>query len=165
MRTELLNLLTSDTTLMGLLTGGVYDAVAVDHISKVATPDAFDADSELLPCAIVKLDSEQPVGPFHYSTQVGFSIYLYQRFGRDLIDLARARCITLLHRQRIADVEGWQVWHGSDVLNQWDAALDCPMLINRYTLPLHRQPTTGLSALLTENGEVILTEAGEIIYA
>jgi hypothetical protein len=164
MRLALLNLLQGDATLVALLPGGIYDGAEVDHISRTNTPDAFDSDSELLPCAIVKLTGDQPFGPFRYSSQRNFTIYLYQRTGSATIEQARDRCITLLHRQRLSGVRAWQMFHANDLLGQWDAALDCPLIVSRYRLPLHLEPTIGLSGLLTESGAPILAESGELIY-
>jgi hypothetical protein len=141
MRTELLSLLTGDATLTALLTGGVYDGVEVDHISRTTTPDAFDADSELLPCLLVRLSGEEPFGIYPLGSQVAITLYLYQLFGSAVIDQARERCFRLLHRVYLPGVRGWWVEHTGDLLGQWDAALDCPLIVSRYRFLRHRVPT------------------------
>jgi len=105
-RDAILAFLLADSTLMDLLSGGLYDK----PISKEQTPNAFDANSELLPCGYVGGGTETPIGPtaLQASLQI-VPIYLYQRVGHTTVDAAVARLRTLLHKQRVAPASGG-VW-------------------------------------------------------
>lgn len=56
--------ITGDSTIMALLTGGVYKAetVGIEGISREQTPSAFDANGYLKPCCLVKQRGEIPDG-------------------------------------------------------------------------------------------------------
>lgn len=93
----------ADTTLMAILTGGVYTAGALGRlgINRTDTPAAFDGNGYLLPCALVR---ERPLVPdlqvndfleqIASATQV-VEIYVYQDTGYGSIDSALARLFTL----------------------------------------------------------------------
>jgi hypothetical protein len=137
MRDAIYALLAADFDLKVLLEGGIYGSTedGVAEIDRQDTPDAFAGNNELLPCALLKMGSLSPFGPFGHSARQHFSVMLYQRRGVDSIDAARRRIYELLHRQRLTpanDSSCWQIAHDSDVLDAWDDALDCRMQVCRF---------------------------------
>lgn len=119
--------LQTDTALMALLTGGVH---AATEISRQDTAAAFDANAELKPCALVRVPTDTPTGPYDTSTRTAIEIYFYQRAGYGTIDSALARVFTLLNRVKLTGT--WDIRHGDDVTDQEDAALACAMHMSRY---------------------------------
>lgn len=119
--------LQADTTLMALLTGGVHAAI---EISRQDTPTAFDANAELKPCALVRIPTDTPTGPYDTSTRTAVEIYFYQRAGYSTIDAALARVFALLNRVKLMGT--WEIRHGDDVTDQEDAALACSLHMSRY---------------------------------
>lgn len=93
----------ADSTLMAILTGGVYTAGALGvlGINRTDTPAAFDSNGYLRPCALVR---ERPLVPdlqvndfleqVASATQV-VEIYIYQDTGYTSIDTALDRLFTL----------------------------------------------------------------------
>lgn len=140
MQAEIVELLRSDSALELLLTGGVYDAGEVVEISRQDTPPAFNANCEILPCLLVKLSTDTLAGPVLTGARLGMTLYFYQRYGYQIIDLARLRTYELLHRVRIQPVTGgaWEVSHAQDLLNQKDDALDCSLIVSRYVVPIKK---------------------------
>lgn len=129
MRDVIKAFLEADTTLMALLTGGMYTAT---EISRQLTPDVFDANGEVLPCALLVLESEDPVGPYDTSSRLFVVLYLYERQGYTAIDAALNRIYTLMHRQRISGNGMWEMRHVGDVPDQRDATLNCALALSRY---------------------------------
>ena len=124
--------LETDPTMQGLLTGGVW---ATDEISRQETPEAFDVNGEILPCALVALSSEAAAGPYveagALSARLHVALYFYQRRGYDVIDQAMARALVLLHREKL-ESGVWEVAWTDDVLDQKDDALGCSLGMSRY---------------------------------
>ena len=131
LRSAVLAVLTGDTTLMATLTGGVYGET---EISRQETPDAFDANGEIEPCALLTMEAEDPTGPFETSSRAFVAVYFYARSGYSAIDTALARVYALLHRQRVSGESVWEIRHAGDVRDQRDPALDCAMSMSRYTV-------------------------------
>lgn len=129
----LLGALQSDPTLQTALTGGVYRAA---EISRQATPDAYDANMELQPCALLRQETATPWGPHEHSARVYVTVFFYQRDGYDVIEAARARVYALLHRSKVV---GWEVRHVNDLLDMTDPALGMPMAISRYQCTVNRE--------------------------
>jgi hypothetical protein len=130
--------LKADTTLMALLTGGVYDASLVEVISRDRTAAAFDANRELLPCALVQANQRQSQAGFRGVNVLGLTIYCYQRQGTITIEAASLRIRTLLDRVRVAGL-GSQVWEcqlEAMILSQRDLALRAALVVSRYQVPL-----------------------------
>lgn len=123
--------LIADGTLMGLLTGGVYEGV--EEISRQNAPAAFDANSELKPCALVKLGVESRRGPYReiVSVQTPITVYFYQRDNYDVIEPAMSRTLALLHQAKIG-TGTWEIEYESTVNHQRDQALDCPLSTMRF---------------------------------
>ena len=128
MRETIRALLAADGTLAGLLTGGVW---AATEISRQNTPGAFDANGELRPCALVKLESEGPVGPYVTSSRLFVLVMFYERSGYTAIDAAVARTYTLLHYVK-AGAAVWEMRHAGDVLDLEDQALECSLGMSRF---------------------------------
>lgn len=129
MRDALKDFLTADTALVALLTGGMYTAT---EISRQLTPGAFDANGEVLPCTLLVLEAEDPVGPYDTSSRLFVVLYLYEQQGYTTIDAALKRIYTLLHRQRISGNGIWEMRHVGDVPDQRDATLNCALALSRY---------------------------------
>lgn len=131
MRTAINALLIGDATLMAILTGGLY---TTDEISRQKTPAAFDANSELRPCALLRLTSTSPTGPHYHSAQQGIELYLYQKAGYDQIDAAINRIYQLLHRQKVTPSAGtcWEIYHDNDTPDTEDSALQVALKRSRF---------------------------------
>ncbi len=139
MKAAIHNLLTTDPTLIAILPGGVQQAI---EITRQATPDAFDANNEIQPCALLKLSTDPPTGPHPYSSRLTFNLYFYQLSGYTAIEAARYRAYSLLHRQKTTPhhhhTSCWQILHSNDILYQEDQALRCSMAISRYQAYINR---------------------------
>ena len=92
--------LAADATLVALLPGGIYDAGAVvgGEISRQATPSAFDANSELRPCALINGGGDTPDGPGAIAGRMLVNVWLYHRTSDATLETAAARVRTLLHK-------------------------------------------------------------------
>lgn len=121
--------LAADATLSNLLTGGI---LAVEEVKR-SEPDAasaFDANNELLPCANVKLEVQNPRDEAHdRGAEQFFTVSFYQRAGRDVIDDALDRVYILLHRQHVANA---YIEHADDTPDLPEPALDARMRLSRY---------------------------------
>lgn len=128
-----------DTTLMGLLPGGVHVS---EEISREHTPSAFDASRELQPCALVRLETEIPYGPHQTSSRAFVRIHLYQLYGYSNIEGARQRLFALLHRQRVETAGFYRgVWEArsvNDIPRTEDQVLNANMGVCRYEVYANR---------------------------
>lgn len=141
MRTAIYNLLSADAALMATLTGGLHNAGEVGEISRQTTPEAFDANGEILPCGLLKLESTTPWGVYDDSARLYLTLMLYQRVGSDTIDVARRRIFTLLNKQVIRPVDDgacWEVAHAGDTLDAEDQALGCSLAVSRFVATIRR---------------------------
>lgn len=134
MKAELHALLSTDSSLLAVLTGGVHQA---SEISRQETPTAFDANNELLPCALLKMGTEVPVGPHIHSARTFFRIFLYAR-GAAPLETARRRLYAMLHRQRmgLSQDRCLEIAHQDDVFDIRDDALACDLVICRFAATL-----------------------------
>lgn len=118
-------LLRADSTFMSTLPGGLYDSV--DEVSRQKTPEAFDANKLLRPCALLKGGTVTRVGPVSRAAQQVFRLFLYERNGRASIEPARRRAFDLLHEQQVALGAGegrvYEITHLDDVLDGSDDTL------------------------------------------
>ena len=131
--------LQGDSALAGILTGGVYDGTVVGDISRQATPAAYDSNSELLPCAILKPETQAPAGPHPDSSRLFVTIWFYQQSGSAAIDAGRERAYQLLHRATLAGSGGlWDVRHVNDLLGIELQALGVPAIMSRYVATVNR---------------------------
>lgn len=128
--------LQADGALMAILTGGLYEQDEVGEISRQNTPEAYDADQELLPCALVAEGTELPRGPYQHN-EVGYSvltpvdIFFYQRYGYASIAAAMERTFALLAGQKIGSGT-WRVEYGNSIKNQFDQALNASLGVLRF---------------------------------
>jgi hypothetical protein len=120
--------LVSDPTLASLLPGGIWDAA---EITRQLTPTAFDANGEIRPCALVKLETESSVDPYPTGSRLFVLVLFYELSGYVTIDLAMERVYALLHRGKIGS-NVWEVDHTNDVLDLKDPALNCSLAMSRY---------------------------------
>jgi hypothetical protein len=131
MRDAIHTLLAADTTLLSYLTGGIHNAGEVGEISRQNAAEAFDADDELLPCALVKGEVETPVtGPYRNAAAAYVLVVLYQQAGTGQIDPALERVFTLLHNRKLSGT--WRLWHAGDLRDQEDQAIEARMHVSRY---------------------------------
>ena len=108
--------MTADATLTSLLTGGVFTSglAGEEGISRDTTPDAFDPDGYLQPCALVVQQGNIADGQVvDYDTQTISSIqrveiWLYQDRGYATIDAAAARLRTLFLGHKFSDT--FELW-------------------------------------------------------
>ena len=141
MITAIYNRLSGDATLLTTLTGGVHDAQTVQEISRQNTPGAFDANKELKPCALVKMETATPWGPHHDSGRLYVQVFYYQRAGATSIGTALHRVYTLLHRTQLTPTDGsgcYDIRHADDLLGLEDQALECGLAISRYVATIQR---------------------------
>jgi len=132
--------LQGDATLAGVLTGGVYDGLAVGEVSRQATPAAYDEFGELLPCALVMPESAGPVGPLPDSGREFVVVWLYDQHDYAVIETARQRVYALLHRVKVGTAADavFDVRHANDVLGSQVQALGLPMIASRYAATVWR---------------------------
>jgi hypothetical protein len=131
--------LSGDASLLAILTGGLYDGLEVREITRQATPNAFDAFGELLPCAITKPETATPWGPHPDSGRLYLLVWFYQQQNHVQIEAARERVYKLLHRQEIAGATGiYDVRHANDLLGVEAQGLDVPMIMSRYVVTVQR---------------------------
>lgn len=133
----------TDVPLMAILLGDVWTpsgyilppAMEVGHIagplgiSRGATPEAFDADGYLQPCALVKQAGEIPDGNVKdYDAQLlsinqRVEIWLYQDQGYDAIDAAASRLFVLFQGHQFDDT--YEIYLANNLDRQRDnGALD-----------------------------------------
>jgi len=108
--------LAADSTLMALLTGGVYTWTTTGKLfisrDNTATSTAFDADGTLKPCCVVKSRSAVPVPtltdplPLQGERTV-LELWFYQDDGYTTIESAKQRAFKLLHE---ACIEGYTLF-------------------------------------------------------
>ncbi len=115
--------LQADASLVALLTGGIHNNI--EEISRYNPAAAFDANKELLPCALIKVPNETPAGPYLTSVRTTFVLYFYQREGYGVIEPAMALAFADLNEKRIGSI--WNVEYVSGVYQQRDQGLDCPL--------------------------------------
>ncbi len=133
---DIREVMANDPVLAGILTGGVYAGIA--EISRQDAPGAFDANSEILPCALVKPGTEIKSGPHSHSVQTPVTIYFYQYRLYDAIENAMVRAYSLLHEKKIGS-HTWQILYDSSVSNQLDTALECSLSTLRFNAVRSRQ--------------------------
>lgn len=123
----------ADSTLSAILTGGIH---VTSEISRQLTPSAFDANEELLPCALVTIPSESATGPDEFAGRLNCTIFFYQRTGYAVIDAARDYTRTLFHRQKVGDPADkvWEMRWVTSVNEQRDGPLDAPMHVLRFEI-------------------------------
>ena len=132
----ILQALQGDAALAALLPGGLYDGMAVQDISRQATPDAYDEWGEMKPVGILKPESQTPRGPHPDGARLFVTLWLYQQSGAEAIDAARERAYRVLHRAVLAGM--WEVRHANDVLGAEVQGLDVPVIMSRFAATVNR---------------------------
>lgn len=121
----IVTVLSADSTLMALLTGGVYswDVVGRNGINATDAPNAYDADAYLKPVGIVRQRTETPWGGGADHAQqwrtmrTMIEVYLYAdgSNGFSVLQAPMLRALKLLDEQFVANA-GWlkQVYRYDD---------------------------------------------------
>lgn len=126
--------LAGDGTLAAILTGGMYDRRG---ISRTATPSAYNATGELMPCGVVTLETTTTHGPKEFNFERAFVVvYLYEEEGNAYaaIDPAADRIRALLHRQTVTTTPSlvWEILHTDSIGDQYDDVLRAEMRMERF---------------------------------
>lgn len=127
---DIQTVLEADDDLMDILTGGVH--TDVEEINRQSTPDAFDANGEIQPCALIKLGNEFKISDTRRAVRTPITIYFYQRQGYDSTRPAMDLTHDLLNEQKIGDGV-WNIEYDTTVYQQRDQALDCALETLRFT--------------------------------
>ena len=109
---DVVDLLLADSVLTSILTGGIYtdETVSLQGFHRgedSPTNAAFDEDGNLLPCAIVRQESEEPYRGLQMPrdqitpTSQAILIFFYQNRERDQIVLAKKRSYQVLQNKRL----------------------------------------------------------------
>lgn len=112
--TEIAELMRNDALVSALLPGGVYTytETSVEGFRRgddSLTGSAFDANGDLLTCALVKQRALMPLSTVRNPTQKFAAtrqvveIYYYENRGYEEIELAKAQVYTLLEGARLSD--------------------------------------------------------------
>ncbi len=129
MKSEIAEYLENDLALMAVLTGGLHEGT---QVSRQDTPEAFDANGEILPCALVKDGMDSQAGPHEDAARVMVELYFYERAGYENISQAMRRVYELLHRQNAWILGVWEIRHTDSVRETRDDALGCSLGMSRY---------------------------------
>jgi len=126
--------LEADTALMAILTGGLWTGFT--EINRQDVPGAFDANKEIMPCALIKIGTEMPRGPYKKSTRTAILIYFYQRAGNNFIESAMDRTYALLHEAKIGSgtflILHEDTVHSYDIAQRETNAIDSFMALMRF---------------------------------
>lgn len=93
------------TGIAALLPGGIYPTAAtgagdVTALTRAVT-GAFDSAGDVLPCAMITDEGSVGFGPYPTS-QMGFlRVWLFQQYGRDVIEDAQVKVVALLSGKRL----------------------------------------------------------------
>jgi hypothetical protein len=134
LRSAVKALLAADTTLMAILTGGLYDRRG---ISRQSTPAAYGATGQIEPCAVITLSSDSRLGPAEMATEEDFfNVYLYEAEGNHYaaIDPAKDRIKLLLDRQTVTVTTGnvIEVRYADGIGDSFDEVLNAEMSTIRF---------------------------------
>lgn len=127
-------LLAADVTLATLLPGGVHRGIP--EITRQLAPSAFDANSELRPCALVKAEGENASGPARLFVGQLVGVWVYAPTD-DAVEAALARVYALLHRRHL----GGGMWEAALFGATWgwrEDALAARGGVARYEVTLDR---------------------------
>jgi hypothetical protein len=129
---DLKTALEADTTLMSVLTGGVY--AGIEEINRQSAPGAFDANREIQPCVLIKLGTESRLrSGIPNSVNTPVTIYFYERSGYENIDQAMSLAFTDLNERKIG-TNVWNIEYDIAVSQQRDTALDCALGSLRFVV-------------------------------
>lgn len=127
--------LENDATFAALATGGVH---AEPEISRQDTPTAFDANSEIKPCCLVKLGTITQSAQIRPATRKFIELYFYEykNAGTDSIDSMADRAYALLHDTRQAGTA--RVYFDTATPDIPESALSASMRLAVYVADLIR---------------------------
>lgn len=133
------NKLRNDATFSGLMTGGIYDEITneVDEIGRQTTPNAFNANGELLPCCLVKTETITNLDALDTSARMFVLVIVYQQYGKATMRSAVNRAYNVLHRQCVTSGGVWDCRHADDIPSE-DPNLNAYMVMSRYATTLNR---------------------------
>ena len=124
----------ANAALMAVLTGDVWTGIT--EVNRQTAAAAFDSNGEIKPCALVKVGTEVPSGPYSRSVRVAIMIYFYQRTGYSSIESAMDKTYDLLHEKKIGTgtflILHDHTLHGYEVVQREPNALDAAMSMQRY---------------------------------
>lgn len=126
--------LSADATLAALLPGGVWKGIG--EITRQLAPGAFDAASELRPCALVKADSERADGPARTAGAQLVNVWVYAA-SDETVETALERIDALLRKQHMGD----GMWEASPFGANWgwrEEALALRGGVARYEVYVYR---------------------------
>lgn len=126
-------MLEADATFVSHMTGGVYCfSEGVEEISPTHTPNAYDANEELLPCCYIRPETTQPDGPHDHGAVEYVALYFYQRSGYAATTSAMRRAYTLLQRAQFNAEKVFELFHTDHVWGQRDQQLGANLQMSRY---------------------------------
>ena len=128
-------ILTADATLGALLPGGIYKGLP--EITRQTAPGAFDASSELRPCALVKAEGERDDGPRRIAGSQLVGVWVYHRTDDEAVEAALERIHALLHRRSLG-VGMWEAARASATWGWRDVALAARGGVARYAVAVYR---------------------------
>lgn len=133
LETDFKDLMEADDDLMELLPGGIYEAIQVGEISRQSTPEAFDENQEIQPCAFIRMGTETKRGPYPNSVQTPVSIYMYERGTSEDIDVAMGIVYSMFNEKRVGSGNGvWNVEYNTGSWNEFDTGLNCNLCVMRF---------------------------------
>jgi hypothetical protein len=137
-KTAVSAILQGDATFAGLMVGGIYDDVKEIKRDGI-TAAAFDANDEVLTCALVKSETAVPFGVHDHSARMFLVIYVYSLEGIGVIGQAIDRAYQLLHRKCITSGGVWDCKHADEERDSEDPILECDMGFTRFVLVINRE--------------------------
>lgn len=136
--------ISGDTTLAGILTGGVYD---LRGINRTLTPAAYNSSGALKPCAVVTVEAAVPLGHREGRfEQVFVVVYLYEEEGNGFAGIGPAalRLRSLLHNTTLSTDDGdvHTIVHADSLGDAYDEVLKAEMSYERFVV--YRRRDTGI---------------------
>jgi hypothetical protein len=128
-------ILAADATLAALLPGGVW--TGIPEITRQLAPGAFDANSELLACALVNSGGERDAGPRRIAGAQLVAVWVYDRASDARVEEALARVHEVLHRRPL----GGGMWEAARFGATWgwrEEALSARGGVARYEVHIYR---------------------------
>ena len=103
----ILAVLTADATFSAPLTGGIHIG---PEMSRQVVPAAFDANNELQPCCLIKVESIIPTAVRIPGAGNKFiNVLVYQLVGHDAVATCLDRAYQLLHEKDIPGAGAWRI--------------------------------------------------------
>jgi hypothetical protein len=140
---EVATIMAADTELSILLPGGIYQAslLGEDGISRGDTPEAFDENGWLQPCALVRERGIVPSGDLvdYESQTIGtvqvVEIWLYEDSGFVNINASIARLLVIFLGKRLSD--SWELYPANIINGERDQGALKGRSLARVDLAVH----------------------------